>query len=72
MSNRWGSEKNVVCLKCGIQHIAYRFASCKQWWCKHCEHAFNTISGTIFANHKLLIQIYLFAIALFVNAVKGI
>ncbi|TCK01823.1 ISXO2 transposase-like protein [Volucribacter psittacicida] len=29
-------------------------------------------SGTIFANHKLPIQIYLFAIALFVNAVKGI
>lgn len=29
-------------------------------------------SGTIFANHKLPIQTYLFAIALFVNAVKGI
>lgn len=29
-------------------------------------------SGTIFANHKLPIQTYLYAIALFVNAVKGI
>jgi hypothetical protein len=29
-------------------------------------------SGTIFANHKLPIQLYLLAIIIFVNAVKGI
>ncbi|SUB34394.1 Transposase and inactivated derivatives [[Pasteurella] mairii] len=41
-------------------------------WGKHCKHTFSITSGTIFADRKLPIQTYLFAIALFVNAVKGI
>lgn len=65
---RWGSEENVVCPKCGVQHIAYRIASRNQWWCKHCNHTFSVTSGTIFANRKLPIH----AIALFVNAAKGL
>lgn len=69
---RWGSDKNVVCPKCGVQHHAYFISTRKQWRCKHCKHTFSVTSGTIFANHKLPIQTYLFAIALFVNAVKGI
>lgn len=69
---RWGSKKNVVCPKCGVQHQAYFISTRKQWRCKHCNHTFSITSGTIFANHKLPIQTYLFAIALFVNAVKGI
>lgn len=66
----WGSKENVVCPKCGICHHAYFIPTRKQWRCKHCKHTFSVTSGTIFANHKLPIQAYLFAI--FVNAVKGI
>ncbi len=66
------SENEQVCPKCGVQHQAYFISTRKQWRCKHCKHTFNITSGTIFANHKLLIQTYLFTIALFVNAVKGI
>ena len=69
---RWGSEENVVCPKCGVQHLAYRIASRHQWRCKHCNHTFSVTSGTIFADRKLPIQTYLYAIALFVNAVKGL
>ncbi len=68
---RWGSQENVCCPKCGVQHQAYFISTRKQWRCKHCKHTFSITSGTIFANHKLPIQTYLFAIALFVNAVKG-
>lgn len=69
---RWRSENEQVCPKCGVQHQAYFISTRKQWRCKHCKHTFSITSGTIFANHKLPIQTYLFAIALFVNAVKGI
>lgn len=71
---RWGSETVVTCPKCGCRHQAYFIASRKQWRCKvnSCRHTFSVTSGTIFANHKLPIQTYLYAIALFVNAVKGI
>lgn len=68
---RWESEKNVVYLKCGYLHEAYFISTRKQWRCKNCKHTFSVTSGTIFANHKLPIQTYLFAIALFVNAVEG-
>lgn len=69
---RWGSEEKVVCPKCGVQHIAYRIPVCHQWRCKHCRHTFSVTSGTIFANRKLPIQTYLYAIALFVNSAKGL
>ena len=69
---RWGSEENVVCPKCGVQHVAYCIACRNQWRCKHCNHTFCVTSGTIFANRKLPIQTYLYAIALFVNAAKGL
>lgn len=69
---RWGSEENVVCPKCSVQHIAYRIASRNQWRCKHCHHTFSVTSDTIFANRKLFIQTYLYDIALLVNAAKGL
>lgn len=69
---RWGSQENVVCPKCRVQHHAYIISTRKQWRCKHCHHTFSITSGTIFAHHKLPLQTYLFGIALFVNAVKGI
>lgn len=71
---RWGSESLVVRPKCGCQHQAYFIESRKQWRCKvkGCRHTFSVTSGTIFANRKKPIQDYLFFIAEYVNAVKGI
>jgi hypothetical protein len=42
------------------------------WKCQLCNHQFSVTSGTIFASRKLSIRDYLSAIAIFVNAVKGI
>ncbi|QEH47366.1 IS1595 family transposase [Aggregatibacter actinomycetemcomitans] len=69
---RWGSQENVVCPKCGVQHKAYFISTRKQWRCKHCKHTFSITSGTIFANRKKSLQTYLYIIAKFVNAAKGI
>jgi hypothetical protein len=40
--------------------------------CKGCQRQFSVTSGTLFAWRKLPIAVYLAAIVLFVNAVKGI
>jgi transposase-like protein len=50
----------------------YFIATRKQWRCKDCKHTFSVTSGTIFAFHKLSLKMYLAAIAIYTNAVKGI
>jgi transposase-like protein len=50
----------------------YAYAARRIWKCKACERQFSVTSGTIFASRKLPIRDYLAAIAIFVNAVKGI
>ena len=50
----------------------YTYASRRIWKCKACGHQFSVTSGTIFASRKLPIRDYLAAIAIFVNAVKGL
>ncbi len=69
---RWGAGDAVSCPCCGVigKH-AYR-PDRKQWKCVDCGHTFSVTSGTIFANHKLPLRIYLAAIAIYTNAVKGI
>lgn len=37
-----------------------------------CQHTFSVTSGTIFSNHKLPLNTYLAAIAIYTNAAKGI
>ena len=69
---RWQSIDEQICPKCGIKHKCYIYKARRQFRCRHCKHQFSVTSSTIFANRKLPIQTYLFAIALFVNAVKGI
>ncbi len=61
----------AFCPRCGCTAV-YAFTSRKIWKCKACSHQFSVTSGTIFASRKLPIRDYLLAIALFVNAVKGI
>lgn len=69
---RWGEHENIPCPRCGVLHKPFNIASRKQWRCKHCDYTFSVTSGTIFANRKLPLKVYLMAIVLFVNAVKGI
>ena len=61
----------AFCPRCGSVEV-YTYAARRIWKCKACQHQFSVTSGTIFASRKLPIRDYLAAIAIFVNAVKGI
>ena len=61
----------AFCPRCECTAV-YTYAARKIWKCKACGHQFSVTSGTIFASRKLPIRDYLAAIAIFVNAVKGI
>lgn len=69
---RWGTGAEVACPSCGVIEKHYFQHTRRQWRCKACNHTFSVTSGTIFAFHKLPLKIYLAAIAIFTNAVKGI
>ncbi len=69
---RWGDGKEVTCPMCGVINEHYFIATRRQWRCKDCKHTFSVTSGTIFAFHKLSLKMYLAAIAIYTNAVKGI
>lgn len=69
---RWSeNDSNPVCPKCGHKHC-WSFKTRKIYKCKNCEKQFSITSGTVFANRKLPIKDYLLAIAIFVNAHKGL
>src|SRR3954452_1528360 len=61
----------AFCPRCECT-VVYTYAARRIWKCKACSHQFSVTSGTIFASRKLAIRDYLAAIAIFVNAVKGI
>lgn len=61
----------AFCPRCDCTAV-YTYAARRIWKCKACNHQFSVTSGTIFASRKLAIRDYLAAIAIFVNAVKGI
>ena len=61
----------AFCPRCQCTGV-YTYAARRIWKCKACRHQFSVTSGTIFASPKLPIRDYLAAIAIFVNAVKGI
>lgn len=69
---RWGKGDNVACPLCGVLNKHYFIRVRRQWRCKDCNHTFSVTSGTVFAFHKLPLRIYLAAIAIYTNAVKGI
>lgn len=69
---RWGEGEEVGCPQCGTIDKHYFRNDRKQWRCKACAHEFSVTSGTIFANHKLPLRVYLSAIAIYTNAVKGL
>lgn len=69
---RWGStDGEPVCPRCGCVAV-YEYKTRRIFKCQGCGHQFSVTSGTIFASRKLPIRDYLLAIAIFVNAAKGI
>jgi transposase-like protein len=68
---RWSATNGKpVCPRCGWTE-AYHLSSRRKYKCKACHHQFSLTSGTIFASRKLAFVDLLGAIALFVNAAKG-
>ena len=69
---RW-IDGNAICPHCGCEtvHECRRPSGALRFRCKACRKDFSITSGTLFAFHKLPLQVYLAAIAIFVNEVKG-
>jgi transposase-like protein len=69
---RWGRDGKPACPACGVVAEHWFLPSRHQWRCRDCGHTFSVTSGTIFAHHKLPLQVYLGAVAIYTNAVKGL
>lgn len=69
---RWAANNGEpVCPHCGSTHC-WSYKSRPVFKCRVCERQFSVTSGTMFANRKLPLRDYLMAIAIFVNAHKGV
>jgi transposase-like protein len=71
---RWAeTEGRPVCPGCGCPtcYDCRRPSGAPRWRCKACRADFSLTSGTLFAFRKLPIRVYLAAIVIFVNEVKG-
>jgi transposase-like protein len=71
---RWpDTDGQPVCPECGCLD-AYEFRrgqGALRFECRACRKEFSITSGTLFASHKLPLRMYLAAIAVFCNEVKG-
>ena len=73
---RWSATGGKpVCPQCGCldAYDCRRPNGAPRWRCKakECRADFSLTSGTLFASHKMPLQMYLLAICIFVNEVKG-
>ena len=69
---RWAdNDGEPFCPRCRCTAI-YTYTARRIFKCRDCQRQFSVTSDTIFASRKLPIGDYLAAIAIFVNAVKGI
>jgi transposase-like protein len=71
---RWPATDGApVCPHCGglDAYDCRRPNGATRWECKACGRHFSITSGTLFASHKLPLRMYLAAILLFCNEVKG-
>jgi transposase-like protein len=71
---RWPETKGEpVCPFCGgvVLYDIHDLKGSQRWKCKACTKKFSTTSSTLFAWHKLPVQMYLAAIAVAMNEVKG-
>lgn len=72
-SIRWAdNDGKPVCENCGNCGKFWFISTRRKWKCVYCKHTFSVTSGTLFAHHKLPLQDYLAAIAIFANGAKGI
>jgi len=69
---RWAAGK-VVCphCECPTVYECRRPNGALRFRCKACRKDFSITSGTLFAHHKMPLQTYLAAVAIFCNEVKG-
>lgn len=71
---RWAENNGEpVCPYCGglDAYDCRRPNGAPRYRCRACVKDFSITSGTLFASHKLPLRVYLAAIAIFVNEVKG-
>jgi transposase-like protein len=69
---RWSeNDGKPFCPHCGGIEI-YTYTARRIFKCKACRKQFSVTSGTLFHSRKMPITQYLAAIAIFVNAVKGV
>ncbi len=71
---RWSeTDGEPVCPLCGglDAYDCRRPNGAPRWRCRACAKDFSITSGTLFASHKLPLRMYLAAIAIFCNEVKG-
>lgn len=71
---RWADTNGEpVCPYCGSLTVydCRRPNGAPRFRCKDCSKDFSITSGTLFASHKLPLRMYLAAIAIFINEVKG-
>jgi transposase-like protein len=71
---RWPETKGApVCPHCGgvDAYDCRRPNGAPRYRCRACGKDFSLTSGTLFASHKLPLRVYLAAIAIFCNEVKG-
>jgi len=65
------NDGEAYCPECGTVE-PYFITTRRKWKCRACSKQFSVTSGTIFASRKLEFTDILAAIALFINAAKGI
>jgi transposase-like protein len=71
---RWSeTDGQPFCPHCGSLAVfeCRRPNGSPRWRCKDCDKDFTITSGTLFAAHKLPLRVYLAAVAVFCNEVKG-
>ncbi len=71
---RWPeTDGKPVCPHCGgvDAYDCRRPSGAPRFRCRACAKDFSVTSGTLFASHKLPLRVYLAAIAIFANEVKG-
>ncbi|PNS09108.1 IS1595 family transposase [Solilutibacter silvestris] len=71
---RWGKGRDPKCPSVNCGHVAnhYFHDGRQRWRCNRCRRWFSVTSGTVFAYRKLPLQIYLAAMAIYTQHVKGI
>lgn len=61
-----------VCDKCGVDSTFHKLAKRKAYCCAHCGHHVYPCSGTIFEDSRTSLQIWFYAIFLFVTTRHGV